>query len=537
MVAKDLLPAVQNSARQQGLTTAVSSLIGSIACPAEVPAQRLPLDTPVPTSLMNVHSLSTHDTRGTSVANMPTASYWVYKQLARSYLYRLNSVVGGDATYVSVPGTNPVTIGSQVYDSYHFRWSTTPNGVNFISTGSINSNWRMSGFVPGPTATYSNHGPLLPLGLDYRKDKYVLLNKGSLRVSFDPVALSSSLTGFPTTSLFDGQAFRVGVKLYKYVVPGEPREAVTEGVIYGNSTGVTGVDIPISAPGYYTLDVVDVTAGSSAGPTTPNADSSIGLRFQLVTDTTVPTVNNVMAPEVYEDPEISDKARVVASSLLLTNTTAVLNKEGVITGATVTPDTYPFELTTETIGKYVGATSHGFSTGMYLFQKPEREQLEFIKGSFDASPTIFDSSTTAQIVAKTPFFQMDSMLSYDVVMIEDPDTASPSTWRVRRDMHWEFRTTSQRYLREMPLLDEEVFSNVMRVLAVIPNHVDNPIHWAKIGRAINRAVAWTWRNRGKVINVGHILSDAFLPGAVATAVDRGLDTVASVSNRLEHALF
>jgi hypothetical protein len=533
MVAKDLLPAVQNIARNQHLTNAVSNLIGSIACPAEVPAQRLPLDTPVPTSLMCVHSLTTNDTKGTPVANESAATYWVFKQLARSYLYKTGTLSTGDSTYEGVLGPVQVTVPSGSYNKYTFRWSTTPNGATFVSTGVINQNWKVQGFTPGPTNVNPFHGPFLPLGVDTRKDKYVLANKGFIRVWVDPVLFTASLSGFPATTLFGTQAYRIGLQLSQFSVPGEPRSVVGDVVLFGSTTAVNYVDIQIPFPAYYTVDIIDVTASSNAGPSAPNSQAYIGLRFELISDIAYPLVCNVMAPEVYEDPEICDKHRVVASSLLLSNTTAVLNKEGVITGVTVTPDTWPFNLTSDSIGRFVGATSHPFEKGMYLFQKPERDQLEFIKGALDEWT---DNPVTGVIAPKVPFFDMDSLLSYDVVIIDDPDTTSPSVWRVRRDLHWEFRTTSQRYLREMPLLDEEVFSNVMRVLAVLPNHVDNPIHWAKIGRAINRAVNWTWNNRGKVLNVGHILSDAFLPGAVAGLVDRGLDKARYVTDSLEHAI-
>lgn len=539
MVSKDLLPAVEQKSLDSGVTNAVAMLTGSIACPAEVPAQRLPLDTPVASSLMNVHALWSGGT-STLTGTPYTAAFILYKQLARQTVATLAfpTATALDTRY-NLLGEREQSAGGvpqMVLDGYLETSVIIGTPVSYAQTIRYRKNWPVVGAVPNFSSldVTVHHGPFLPVGIDNAKDRWILCSENStINLQFDPTAYSTA--GGTLSQVLDTNQYYYyfSAILYFFDGPGEPKREIKRAKHASNSLLATTLTFDIAQAGYYTLDIGDITFGTTSPISTSTPIENL-IYIYLQNDPTKLFWSNYMAPEIYEDSQVCAKHRVIASSFLLTNTTAILNKEGVITAATLNPEVNPFRLSTTELGTKVGATSHGLAKGMYVFQKPERQQLQFRRGSL---ATFVDATaSSAPPAQERPFFYMDDMMSYDMITLDDLDTSTTSTWRLRRDTHWEFRSSSQRYVRALPLLDEECFDSVMRILATLPNHVDNPIHWANIGRAIKRAAEWTFRNRGKILNVGHLLSDTFLPGASRQVANAALDKTGQFADKMEQIL-
>ncbi len=125
--------------------------------------------------------------------------------------------------------------------------------------------------------------------------------------------------------------------------------------------------------------------------------------------------------------------RTTASSLLMTNVTKVLNKEGVINASRLVPedDSYwDFSLadviSTHPLEKRQLSLEHG----LYTFTLPNADALSFKSYSDDATP---------QIPSK-PLVNLGDRSMVHAIVLTDADTATPTTMAVSIDWHIEFRT-------------------------------------------------------------------------------------------------
>lgn len=517
----ELLPAAARAASaRHNLRPDAVSLACSMACPAEVASQRLPSDSEVPTCMLDVHSFDTVST-GTDPLLSPgySMSYVIFKQPARATLTTSRGAFGGyGAKFDTKMTTNP---NGELGDDRNYKIypvSTTHQ----ISAGFTTQTYFVDEFMDPIRFDYSSgqklHGDHLFIGLTADKVTTFLINPGNVYVSCELPFVSSIVDGIAATLTLD---------IYEHVGIGEPLRLMAT---KHSTTNVPGTNISatinIGTPMYGAIKIRSVTANT--GSTTGEL-KELSFRMDLNHDFTVPGVfgwSQLPIPEISEDPRTVERCKVVASSLLITNQTADLTKQGNITAATVGISDDPIKLTHSDLGTMRGATSHKLANGCYTWQRPERAQLTMQRMAFDLSPT----SSTGGL--RVPYFNIDEMLRPDVIHIVDSDSSTPTTLRIRRDMHVEFRTSSQRYTAMLPSVHESDYSDLCRVLSAIPNHTDNPIHWHKLAGAIKGAYSWMQRNKGMVFDAAHLISDLALPKPYAKAVDAGLDITQGALDRL-----
>lgn len=254
------------------------------------------------------------------------------------------------------------------------------------------------------------------------------------------------------------------------------------------------------------LSLAWYTGGTYAAPTVPAG----GLRvFRPLFS--APEFNTTTLP--YED------VRCTAASLLLTNVTKVLNKEGTVLAARLNNASTPgvggsmFNPSVSMLDnvhpseKYFGPLERG----VYAFSLPDAESSNF-------APALLAPSGAS----KVPIFDLDHFSYYTLIFLSDPDTTTPSSFALTVDWHTEFRSQSILFPRGFSAVTLESFHGAQMALAQMPTIFENPVHLRSIVAAVSKAVK--------------AVAPIVAPHALAAARSVGNMLLSSASKRVSTAM-
>jgi hypothetical protein len=224
-----------------------------------------------------------------------------------------------------------------------------------------------------------------------------------------------------------------------------------------------------------------------------------------------PEFNTTTLP--YED------VRCTAASLLLTNVTKVLNKEGTVLAARLNNASTPgvggsmFNPSVSMLDnvhpseKYFGPLERG----VYAFSLPDAESSNF-------APALLAPSGAS----KVPIFDLDHFSYYTLIFLSDPDTTTPSSFALTVDWHTEFRSQSILFPRGFSAVTLESFHGAQMALAQMPTIFENPVHLRSIVAAVSKAVK--------------AVAPIVAPHALAAARSVGNMLLSSASKRVSTAM-
>ncbi len=199
-------------------------------------------------------------------------------------------------------------------------------------------------------------------------------------------------------------------------------------------------------------------------------------------------------------------SRVTASSLLCSNVTSVLNKEGTILGARLsTRIGSPYSRDPTTVSsvnpneRYFGP----LETGAYAFTLSDAESEVF-------QDCVYNAGTSISPVWK-PLFRFQEIGYYTQLFFNDLDSAAATTMAVSLHQHLEFRTASSLFPLDYSPYPLEEYHRAQLVLARLGTISENPIHIAAIASAVAKAASQLLPYAMPVLN--DVAARYLVPGA------------------------
>jgi len=314
------------------------------------------------------------------------------------------------------------------------------------------SYWPVTGLITGtptPTGSVKNIGVANGVG-------YIFMNVG------DTVAVLTGTVSDPTATGV------VVVDTYKFSDPNSEPIFVSSYPVEFNS-GFTVPNTVIATPGvagYYAFYVSSIT---TSNPTAVIQFTSVVLETGNPVGW-IHVASTDIDSRLGGDDQLVREFRVNAASLLMSNTTASINKQGSVVAARIRTVTDFALLSPDALGrcaeKYNGVAEHG----VYTFKE------------FSDYQQTFRSATSSGF----PVFHLDTDDYYHFVQISCPNVATMSNmYTVSADLMLEFKSDSSRYAKGVCNMD---YTDLIAARALINSNpewfYENPLHAADIYRFI-----------------------------------------------------
>lgn len=432
----------------------------AIALPYECKSLRMPtVDMPRTSTIVARDQMTltctTVTTPGWSSGDLLVA---FYGQPGRALMYSGTNVPAGGYYAISFSET------STGFDKASNIWFPFCGNGGPVGTGTfgVDTYWPILGATTSnPDAT--PHGPNLPVGVS-RGVNYVWLN------SSDSITLigAGTAASFPT-GILECQVFQWESADTAPTVAFEGYLATTSGVLFGSITvGPFGAGYYAFRFGTYTISAGTVT--NSAGFTMRvNCNSPIGWRM---------TAMSAIDPANSGDSAIGVSARVVGTSLLLTNTTSILNRQGTVLAARVR-EAEPMNMTPAILQRAAEKYTGQAAEGVYTFKEFTNYSEQFRR-----------SVATAIGGIGTLQFDLDFNDYYHFIQITCPAAStSANTYTVSTDFALEFQTEVERYSRDVSPYDYSALIEARRLINSRPVwFYENPLHMSDIYGFIKRGV-------------------------------------------------
>lgn len=197
-------------------------------------------------------------------------------------------------------------------------------------------------------------------------------------------------------------------------------------------------------------------------------------------------------------------SRLTAASLLLTNVTAELSKEGSILAARLNPSQYNvFNFSKRDMSEVSNKEKANLPlhNGLYTFVAPE--VLELTDHVTTRIPVISGASSVT--TGFVPVIHLDNLPYANCIMLSDQNPSSVSMMNVTFCMHLEFMTSLQLFPVGYSRQNLDSYHAALVALAGTGFFFENPTHWAAVVSAIKRALSASWP----------VLKPALLMGAKA----------------------
>lgn len=375
------------------------------------------------------------------------------------------------------------------------------NNLSGISTAwlvtpvSVSQNMPIFSFWPVMSTNYLSgdklYGDIQPVGHS-KGNNYVFLN------SKETLQVTAAATGTATGSFV--------LSVWKWVQPNTEDTLITEKPTQYTASGYTV--FTATEPGYYALAVnnVDITTG---------ALSSLNLTFQIMTPSS--SLSSAGYPiagwrhygmadvnlSTGGDPSIVEDARIVGASILITNTTAPLYRQGNICAARMGSATYT-GLTGQKLAVAGESYNGDAADGVYSFKEFTSYGDTFRNHSVNYSTTT--GSTQGML------FDLEYTDYVHSIWISNPNYATaPNNFIVTCDTIVEFRTPSGRYQKDVSRFNYQQLIDARKHLNSTPIwFYENPLHMAQLYNFIKGGARALVRGVKKVAPVA---------GTVATALD------------------
>jgi len=244
---------------------------------------------------------------------------------------------------------------------------------------------------------------------------------------------------------------------------------------------------------------VHIITGACASATTFTASTANRGTFTGVTDTLNRLLPYTAPTEFYNSNLPWRSTRVTSVGLCLTNTSAVLNKQGSVLAGRITPTAANIFNVSYAQIQAVHPSEKALlplEEGMYTYCPPTTDMGYF-----------YDYTTDGVFTTPIPQFRLDNDAMANVFFLNDPNTVPPS-FAINIDWHLEFRTTSSLFDLGVSTITLEQYHQALIVLMTHGYFFNNLDH-IKLIKLLLRG--------------GKALNEAFSPAPLRFAVREGLN--------------
>jgi len=327
-------------------------------------------------------------------------------------------------------------------------WNAVPAQLNSnVTTYSIDAEWPV---VAGKLLSgYGTYGTTMSVGMS-TSGNYIFMNAGDF--------LSVLATSF--TSSFVGN---VTFHIHRYQDAGDPSVAYaykTIALVNGQIPNATVFTATVA--GYYKIKLAEFEISSGGMSSTSNK-----LAFRLTVPSGVgwrPITMGDLDIAANGDPNLGQSVRASATSLLMTNTTSALNRQGTVLAARLRGEPF-YELTPAQLSSKAEKYTGDAAKGCYTFKE------------FTQYAEQFRSATgTGQYLMYS--YDLDFDDYYHFIQITCPGVAtSPNTYTVSFDTILEFQTDVARYSKGVSKYRFDDLVEARRILNENPHwFYENPTH-------------------------------------------------------------
>lgn len=474
---------VQQMARKSnGAVTGTKALANAIALPGSSPGLRMPTEDGPRTSVMVVKDQFT--------INSPTAGWNDFNIGDIVILYfgqpgRLMLMYQNVTQHNYLPQfVDSLTAGTTL-KTIQGGWNILPKPIT--TTTAEATWWPLIGAVPEATSATNMHGPWLPAGLS-DDVPYILLNAG------DTISTPSATTWTGTG------AGSLLLNLFMWAGPGvqplrvdQQRAAVTAG-----NVGAV-VLFTVASTGYYAVQFTQILLTSG---TITSSNNLIYLR--LATGTGGRWANRCMQdvdPKNTGDPVAAQSCRVNAASLLVSNTSSVLNRQGTVLAARMRIDN-PLGISINDLRMAAERYSGDAALGCYTFKEFSKQAEDFTDCTGNGGGLVFHLDYSDYVHA---------------IQITCPGYATgPNTYTVSCDAQVEFKTDVARYSKDVSRYSFPDLVAARKMLNSNPEwFYENPMHMSQIYGFIQNAAKKFYQGAVRVAPYAATMAGALQPDKAA----------------------
>lgn len=429
----------------------------SIALPGEVEAYRLPTVEMPRTSVASLRDVWALTTPQASPVGWPAGDMLIglYGQPGRSLMF-YSKTLASASTYNMWFGQNGLVC----------RVVTQVN--HLLGLGDENTDWRPTvGIAVGGLGP---HGPSLSIGYSPTATKqFVFLDIGDkidvLPGIWNDGATNSTMTG------------SVAWDVYQWMGPDEPAK-IYGGIVTTITAGSSVLGTFTSATaGYFAITfrgVIGWTSGSllfNSGPVGVNVVTNGSLdRWHMhpLSD---------LDPNNQGDVNIASRARVDAASLLLTNTSALTNRQGNILAARVRSLDL-LQITATSFSRMAEKYENDAALGCYTFKSFSEEAAQF-NDHHNVVPAVPSATGLS--------YDLDYDDFYHVIRVSSVIT-TPNNFALTLNTTIEFQTDIPRYMKDVSDFDYAALVMARRIVnSEVTWFYENPLHMSDIYGFIRNA--------------------------------------------------
>jgi hypothetical protein len=414
-----------------GTLTSLTGLAKTIALPHENAPMRYPSFPALErTAVMGFSSPTTWVTPAVTAARFMLSRQAVYP-------FWIDSVYSGTWSY-------SVNYPIPTYDSStKYTFAATLPAVDYYYTGNSTAGSNRVGISGSATLPQC---PYPVMAFDQgtsSKPFFWLPTNASMTVITTTTGLNSASAGTPVVTFemwtSPGEVKEVSITLTKQVsttLYGDGYTTTSSSAFSGSTAGVwiRPAAYVASNTGSNVSGVFCVVSSFTASPTYSWSGSTQPSLLMNGTSASAVHLPALTAPE-YSTSQLPWYAtRTTAASVLLTNTTQVLNKAGTFIGGRVSPNVIsPFEVTRSYIANLHPAEKQQLCAeeGFYTFCPPSTDMANFWDYTLPAG------NLSSQV--PPPLYRLDNDALVNLVFFDD---SSPANFSITVDWHIEFRTSS-----------------------------------------------------------------------------------------------
>lgn len=425
--------------------SAVRALALSIIDPHQHPCVRLPTQDLETTAAITVKDRLNFVTITGTLGNLAAGETAVvlFGQPARAFAYTLPTKPAGTYT-ANFEGTNQT-------------WLIL--GSLSAATYQVQTSWPLTALSSNVSS--APHGMNLGVGKTKNGNSFAFLNVG------DTINVTTTTGGGGT---FAGLALFT-INYWRGPDSGPLPLAVQSNTITAGSF-TAGVMWTATTAGYYNvvLENLQITAGTAT-------NLAIGMTIDCPASANPCWAHRMLrdTSTAAGDPRILTRYRVNACTMLISNTSAEINKQGNVSAARVYSTSVPFYNANATnlesvVGLYTGMAA----TGVYTYRE------------FRSENELYRTDCTSNDVGTySTTFDLDDATPYHYMLFGAVST--PNNYIVQVDTTIEFVSESQRYPYGVAVGTLEALHQARRILASNPDwFYENPSHVAKLLGYVNR---------------------------------------------------
>lgn len=290
---------------------------------------------------------------------------------------------------------------------------------------------------------------------------------------------------------------------FKVVVPAGANAANNklEGLLLSIPAPTAGAPASMPVPRFGAWVHVTLKSLTRNDPNDKPTNMKVRLSIRNTTGTSA-RVRLHYLEDIVSSPSIAQEMRRTACTLLVTNTSAPLIRQGDVIAARVDCTSAPGIIDLARFKKAARKHTGDASKGCYTYMEFPKECEEFL-------------SHVTELGCPLAHFQ-NTM--YNLITIKNSNASSaPNSYLMTCDIAIEFKTESQLYRTEVPYLPFEELIHARRISNSTNYFYDNPLHWSQITRLIGQAWNGMRRNATKLGTVASIMYPEAAPAIMPLA--------------------